>query len=102
MPCDVTIQDRHRRDADTVFAEAMQFGEMAQAMRGLARQDRLPRGAAQPGATYVVDVTPFGVPQTPGHSMHVNTPDHATRVLKSREHNRSVSQFVRAVSGPTL
>jgi|GEM_PF-7118452 len=42
MAYEVSIDARYPRDADTVFAEAMQFAEVIEAMRGLAHYDGLP------------------------------------------------------------
>ena len=42
MAYEVTIEARYPRDADTVFAEALNFAELREAMRGLARYDGLP------------------------------------------------------------
>lgn len=89
----VTITATYARDADTVFAEACVFGEMIEAMRGIARYAGLPEGAAQEGETYVVDVTLFGVIKNPGHTMYVERLDPEARYIQSREHNASVSRW---------
>lgn len=98
MPYEVTIEARYPRDADTVFAEAMNIAEMREAMRGLATYDGLPDVEVEAGQTFVVDVTLFGVLKNPGHVMHVESLDRAGRVLQSREHNRSVSRWDHTLS----
>ncbi len=98
MPYAVTIEARYPRDADTVFAEALQFSELAEAMRGLAAYDGLPEGEAYEGQTCTVDVTLFGVFRNPGHMMHVERLDRAARVLQSREHNPSVRRWDHTLS----
>lgn len=98
MPYEVTIEARYPRDADTVFAEAMNFGELRDAMRGLARYEGLPDGRAYEGQSCVVDVTLFGVLKNPSHNMFVERLDRAARVPQSREHNRSVSRWDHTLS----
>ena len=98
MDYEVTIDARYPRDADTVFAEALQFAELIEAMRGLARYDGLPEGLAAEGETYLVDVTLFGCLKTPGHTMFVEKLDRSARVLQSREHNRSVTRWDHTLS----
>ena len=61
MAYEVSIDARYPRDADTVFAEAMQFAQVIEAIRGLAHDDGLPEGVAVEGETYLVDVTLLGV-----------------------------------------
>ena len=39
MPWEVIIEARYPGDADTVFAEALNFAELREAMRGLARYE---------------------------------------------------------------
>ncbi len=98
MPWEITIEARYERDADTVFAEALNFAELRDAMRGLAIYEGLPEGEAHEGMTAVVDVTLFGVFRNPGHTMHVERLDRAARVLQSREHNASVSRWDHTLS----
>ncbi|MCK8485192.1 hypothetical protein MUY21_14190 [Aliiroseovarius sp. S2029] len=89
----ITVTATYPRDADAVFAEACQFAELVQAMRGIATYDGLPAGAAQQGKTYVVDVTLFGLIRNPGHTMFVERLDHQARLIQSREHNASVRRW---------
>ena len=93
MPYEVTIEARYPRDADTVFAEAMNIAELREAMRGLATYDGLPDIEVEEGMTFVVDVTLFGLIRNPGHTMHIECLDRTARVLQSREHNASVSRW---------
>ena len=93
MAWEITIEARYPRDADTVFAEALNFAELREAMRGLATYDGLPEGEVTEGMTAVVDITLFGIVRNPGHTMHVERLDRAARVIQSREHNRSVSRW---------
>ena len=98
MPWEVIIEARYPGDADTVFAEALNFAELREAMRGLARYEGLPAGEAFEGQSVVVDVTLFGFLKNPGHSMHVERLDRAARILQSREHNASVSRWDHTLS----
>ncbi|MCB1337892.1 MAG: hypothetical protein KDK10_10750 [Maritimibacter sp.] len=98
MAYEVTIEARYPRDADTVFAEALNFAELREAMRGLARYDGLPDGVAYEGQSCTVDVTLFGILRNPGHHMHVERLDRAARILQSREHNPSVRRWDHTLS----
>ncbi|MBV7408299.1 hypothetical protein [Maritimibacter sp. DP1N21-5] len=89
----ITITARYPRDADTVFAEALQFSEMTEAMRGIAAYHGLPDDVVREGETYVVDITLFGVLKNPGHTMYVETLDRQSRVIQSCEHNSQVTRW---------
>ncbi|MGR3365143.1 MAG: hypothetical protein ACU0CY_13305 [Maritimibacter harenae] len=98
MTRQITVTARYPRDADTVFAEAIHFGELVEAMKGIARYEGLPDGVVEEGRTYVVDITLFGLMKNPGHSMHVERLDPAARVIQSRERNRSVNRWDHTLS----
>ena len=98
MAWEITIEARYPRDADTVFAEALNFAELREAMRGLATYDGLPEGEVTEGMTAVVDITLFGIVRNSGHTMHVERLDRAARVIQSREHNRTVSRWDHTLS----
>ncbi|WP_432448721.1 hypothetical protein [Aliiroseovarius marinus] len=89
----VTVIASYPRNADTVFAEACEFSELVEAMKGIASYDGLPDGPAQEGQTYIVDVTLFGVIKNPGHKMMVERLDRQARILQSRESNPSVRRW---------
>ena len=95
---DDAIDVRSPRDVQTDFAEALQFAEFIEAMRGLARYGGLTEGLDGEGETDRVDVTLFGFLKTPGHTMHVEKRDRSARVLQSREHDRSVSRWDHTLS----
>lgn len=94
----IVVTAHYPRNADELFAEAVQVDELAEAMRGIARYDGLPSGAVREGETYMVDITLFGVIKTPDHRMHVETLDPVSRVIQSRESNAQVSRWDHTLS----
>lgn len=93
MPRHLIVTATYPSDADQTFALACTFDELADAMKGLARYKGLPDGPARHGETYVVDVTLWGFLKTKGHTMFVETLDHANRTIQSREHNPNVKRW---------
>lgn len=98
MAAIVDIEAHYDWDADALFAEALNFGELAEAMRGFAVYDGLPNGAAQEGETYTVDVTIWGVFKNTGHVIHVERVDRLGRILQSREYNPGVRRWDHTLS----
>ena len=86
MPIIVTISAYYAGDADQIFASALQFSEMEDAMRDLATYSGLPvSGTASQGDTFMVDVTFWGFLRVKGHQMHIERLDPVNRVIQSRE-----------------
>ncbi len=98
MAREITVTAHYPRDADTVFDEAIHFDEMVEAMKGIARYEGLPKGVVEEGATYVVDITLFGVMKNPGHTMFVEMLDREARVIQSREKNAQVTRWDHTLS----
>ncbi|MBL6428155.1 MAG: hypothetical protein HOY44_11555 [Maritimibacter sp.] len=98
MTRQITVTAHYSRDADTVFAEAIHFSEMVDAMKGIARYEGLPDDVVREGETYVVDITLFGIMKNPGHTMFVELLDRDSRVIQSREHNAQVKRWDHTLS----
>ncbi|WP_299412491.1 hypothetical protein [uncultured Sulfitobacter sp.] len=98
MPYAVTLRAVYPRDPDTVFAEALHFGEMKQAMAKIAIYEGLPDGEVAAGERFTVDVLMWGFLRTKNHVMYVESLDCAARVLQSREHNPSVARWDHTLS----
>lgn len=81
----LTVSAHYPRDADTVFTEALSFEEMAEATRGVATYQDLPKGSFEQGRTYTLNVTVWGVMRNPNYQVHVERLDPAERVVQSRE-----------------
>ena len=94
MAAKITIRAVHEEDPDTLFSEAIRFGELTEAMRGLATYEGLDENAvAEEGGVYVVDVTLWGVFRTRGHVMRVERLDHGKRLIQSREHSPAIRRW---------
>ncbi len=93
MAAVVKISAFYPGDADAVFAEALRFEELEEAMRGLAAYEGGPTGEVKEGDAYSIDVTFWGVFKNKGHVIHVEKVDRANRVIQSREHNASVRRW---------
>ena len=89
----VEITAVYNGDADAIFADALRFEELEEAMRGLAVYDGGPRGPVQQGDTYTTDVTFWKIFKTRGHVMHVEHLDHGARTIQSREHNPAIRRW---------
>lgn len=89
----ITVEATYPENADAVFAAALDFGEMQEAMRGLAVYDGLPDRDVKEGETISVDVTMLKVIKTKNHVMHVERLDRAARVIQSREHNPGIKRW---------
>ena len=81
----LTVTAHYPRDADTVFAEAISWDEMADATRGVATYQDLPQGPMLQGETYMLNVTVWRVMRNPNYQVHVERLDEAARVIQSRE-----------------
>jgi hypothetical protein len=93
MTRELTVTARYPRDADTVFAEALSFDEMARATRGVAVYKDLPEGSMEEGRTYTLNVTVWGVMRNPHYQVHVERLDHAGRRIQSREFGWMIRQW---------
>ncbi|MEO1015869.1 MAG: hypothetical protein AAFX08_11845 [Pseudomonadota bacterium] len=89
----VTVTADYKDDADDLFASALDFREMTDAMKGIAVYEGGPDGPVAEGMTFSVDVAMFGVMKTNGHAMHVETLDRPNRILQSREHSPAVKRW---------
>ncbi len=90
----VEVTALYDSDPDEVFASALQFDELLDAMSGLAVYEGLPPGTvAEEGKTYTVDVTFWGLIKMKGHVMHVEKLDKANRVLQSRESGNGITRW---------
>lgn len=98
MPLRVVITARHAGNADDIFDSALHFDELEAAMAGFAVYEGLPREKAREGATYVTDVTFWGLIKIKGHTMHVEKVDVAGRIIQSREHGGSIKRWDHTLS----
>lgn len=89
----LTVSAFYPRDADTVFAEAIDIPAMIHATRGLATYKGLPDGAFQEGHSYETYVTVFKWMHNPHYQIHVERLDPATRLMQSREQGRAIEQW---------
>jgi hypothetical protein len=93
MATEVIVTAFYPKDPDEVFAEAIQFSEMQEAMHGLATYDGLPDDILREGETYVVDVTFLGFLKNKGHTMFLERLDIPNRLVQSRETNPPVIRW---------
>ena len=93
MPRVITIRATYPGDPDTIFAEALDLGELRHAMSRIARYDRLPDKVMEEGDRYDVDITLYRLLRTRNHRMHVLGLDRAARVVESRESNPAVARW---------
>lgn len=92
----VTVEIRafYTDDPDAVFASALNFSEMENAMRGLATYTGLPAsGTAREGDSFSVDVTFWGLFTIKGHHIHVERLDVVNRIIQSRERAQGVARW---------
>lgn len=89
----LTVSAFYPRDADTVFAEAIDIPAMIHATRGLATYQGLPDGAFQEGQSYQTYVTVWGWMHNPRYQIHVERLDPAYRIMQSREQGRGIRQW---------
>jgi hypothetical protein len=89
----LTVSATYPRDADTVFAEAIDFDEMVKATEGLATYKGLPSGRFEEGKTYETYVTVWGWMHNPRYRIHVERLDPAERIVQSREQGRAIRQW---------
>ena len=93
MPTELSVSARYDRPADTVFAEALSFAEMAEATRGVAVYKDLPEGLIEEGRTYTLNVTVWGIMRNPNYQVHVERVDAQARVVQSREFGWMIRQW---------
>ncbi len=95
----IEVKATYAADADEMFADAMSFAELRDAMSGLATYEGLPAdGLAEQGARHVVDVTMWGWLKTRGHVMEIETVDYESRIAQSREHNPAIKRWDHTIS----
>lgn len=81
-------------DPDQVFASALRFSEMAEAMSGLAVYSGFPESdTAKQGDTIVVDVAFWGIFKQRGHTMFIERLDRANRIIQSRESGQGIRRW---------
>jgi hypothetical protein len=86
-------------DPDQVFASALRFSEMGEAMAGLAVYSGFPESdTAKQGDTIVVDVTFWGIFKQRGHTMFIERLDRANRIIQSRESGQGVTRWDHTLS----
>lgn len=93
MTTELTISARYPRPADSVFADALSFAEMAHATRGVAVYKDMPQGAMEEGKTYTLNVTVWGIMRNPNYQVHVERVDHGARQVQSREFGWMIRQW---------
>ncbi|MBF9030703.1 hypothetical protein HKCCE3408_09905 [Rhodobacterales bacterium HKCCE3408] len=98
MPRELTVTAEYPRDPDTVFAEALNFAEMAEATRGVAVYRDLPDGPLEQGRTYTLNVTVWGIMKNPNYQVHVERVDRAARRVQSREMGWMIDQWDHTLS----
>ncbi len=101
MAIRVEVEATYEGDADAIFAAALDFREMQEAMRGLAVYEGLPDAEVEEGRTYEVDVTIWHVLRNRGHRMHVERLDRAARVIESRESGGAIRRWDHTLSVQT-
>ncbi len=90
----VEVTALYDADPDEVFAAALQFDELLDAMSSLAVYEGLAPGTvAEEGKTYTVDVTFWGLIKMTGHKMFVEKLDKANRLLQSRESGNGIKNW---------
>jgi len=89
----LTVSATYPRDADTVFAEAIDFDAMVAATKGLATYKGLPSGPFEEGHSYETYVTVWGWMHNPHYQIHVERLDPALRIVQSREQGRAIRQW---------
>lgn len=90
MPTELTVTATYPGDPDEIFAQALSFWEMKDAIRGIATYHGLPDRDVAAGKTITVDVTLFGMFTTKDHVMFVEKLDRRNRLIQSREHNPGI------------
>ncbi|MBL4628257.1 MAG: hypothetical protein JKY00_09510 [Roseicyclus sp.] len=89
----LTVSAIYPRDADTIFAEAIDIGAMIRATEGLATYQGLPDGSFEEGESYQTYVTVWGWMHNPKYRIHVEHLDPAKRIMQSREQGRAIRQW---------
>lgn len=89
----LTVAAFYPRDADAVFAEAIDLDAMVAATRGLATYKGLPSGSLEEGQSYQTYVTVWGWMHNPRYRIHVERLDPAARLVQSREQGRAIRRW---------
>ncbi len=93
MAVKIRIEATYPEGPDQVFASALRYDELADAMKNIAVYEGLPPGEAQEGQTFDVTVTFWGWMKNPPHTIHVEKRDDAARLLQSREHGGWIKRW---------
>lgn len=83
----------YRGKAHDIFLEALDFGEMSDAMSGLAHYEGLPERPAKEGETVTVDITTLKVFKTKGYEMFIERLDKEACILQSREKGGAIKMW---------
>ena len=95
----VEVTATYKGNADRIFASALRFSEMAEAMKGLASYAGLPASdTAAEGDTIVVDVTILGLFTQKGHRIHIERIDPQGRIIQSRESGNGIRRWDHTLS----
>lgn len=98
MTLELTVSAHYTRAPDVAFTDARSFDDMARVSRGVATYKDMPTGLMEPGQTYTINVTVWGVMRNPHYQVHVETVDNAARVMQSREHGWMIRQWDHTVT----
>lgn len=93
MARQVIIEAIYPGDPDEIFAAALDFSELQDAMAGLARYQGLPVKRVEEGQRFVVDVTLWGWLKNPGHEIYVERLNHEENWLQTRERNAAIKRW---------
>lgn len=94
----LTVSAFYPRDADRVFAEAIDIPGMIRATEGLATYKALPDGAFEEGQSYQSYIVVWGWMHNPRYQIHVERLDPAARIMQSREQGRCIQQWDHTLS----
>lgn len=93
MARQVIIEAVYPGDPDAIFASALDFSELQDAMAGLAQYEGLPAEPVKQGQRIVIDVTLWGWMKNSGHEIYVETLNRVDRWLQSREKNAAIKRW---------
>ncbi len=89
----VTVVAEYQDDADSIFADAVDFEHLAQVMSDIAVYEGLPQEPVREGMEILSNVTFWGWLKVRGHTMRIESYDPDNRCLQSREHSPDVRQW---------
>lgn len=94
----LTVSATYPRDADAVFAEAIDLGAMVRATEGLATYKGLPDAPMEEGKSYETYVIVWGWMHNPRYRIDVERLDPAYRIMQSREQGRGIRRWDHTLS----